>query len=218
MPDLEAIIFDLYDTLVWSDWPRHAAMLADHLGVSVEEVFSAYEHLREERDGGSHLDAETVLAAVMDYCGVESTRERVAHLADLEADLLSEHVGLFDDSLPVLRRLRSDGLRTGVISNCSPSTRPVVDRLGLEAETGVVILSCEVGCSKPSPAIFRAALDALGVSADRSMFVDDLSEYLDGAASLGMRTVQIRRFEHEPARSGRPPEVGNLYQVLELVG
>lgn len=219
MPDLEAILFDLYDTLAWSDWPGHASFLAQHMGVSEQAVVSAYDHLREGRDGGTFADAESVLAGVMEHCGLEPMPERVRHLADLEASLLADHVALYEDSLPVLRRLRADGFQTGVISNCSPATRPVVDRLGLETETGVVVLSCEVGAFKPSPDIFRAALEALDVPPGRSLFVDDRADYLDGAANLGMRTVQITR-DHafgEDMEGGEHPRVTDLHQVLDLL-
>lgn len=220
MPDLEAVLFDLYDTLVWSDWPNHAGYMAGHLGVPEMTVAAAYDHLREDRDGGDFPDAESVMAAVMEYCELEPSPARVRELVRREADLLSQHVILYEDSLPTLRRLRSDGIQTGVVSNCSPTTRPVVDRMGLEDEAGVVVLSCEVGTSKPAPGIFRVALDALGVPAERSMFVDDQSAYLDGAAELGMRTVQITRDRSfgEASEIGAHPRVRDMDELLTLIG
>lgn len=219
MPELEAVLFDLYDTLAWSDWPSHAGFLAGHLGVPEDRIAAAYDHLREERDGGVLADEGAVLAAVMDHCGLPPEPSRVRELVELEAALLAEHVTLYDDALPTLRRLRSTGFQTGVISNCSASTRPVVDRMGLEEEADVVVLSCEVGAFKPSPAIFWSALETLSVAPEESMFVDDRRDYLDGAAALGMRTVQITRARAfgEETEGGEHRQVQDLQQLLDLL-
>lgn len=219
MSDLEAVLFDLYDTLAWSDWPSHAAFLAGHLGVPEDRIGAAYDHLRDERDAGVLSDEGAVLAAVMEQCGLDPELSRVQELVELEAALLAEHVILYADSLPTLRRLRSVGFQTGVVSNCSASTRPVVDRMGLEEEADVVVLSCEVGAFKPSPAIFRTALEVLGVAPEVSMFVDDRRDYLDGAAELGMRTVQIVRADAfgEATTGGDHPQVRDLQQLLDLL-
>lgn len=219
MSELEAVLFDLYDTLAWSDWPSHAAFLAGHLGVPEDRIGAAYDHLRDERDAGVLSDEGAVLAAVMEQCGLDPELSRVQELVELEAALLAEHVILYADSLPTLRRLRSAGFQTGVVSNCSASTRPVVDRMGLEEEADVVVLSCEVGAFKPSPAIFRTALEALGVAPEGSMFVDDRRDYLDGAAELGMRTVQIVRADAfgEATTGGDHPQVRDLQQLLDLL-
>jgi FMN phosphatase YigB (HAD superfamily) len=40
LPD--AVLFDLYDTLVVSDWRRHADFVAGALGVSAEALAEAY--------------------------------------------------------------------------------------------------------------------------------------------------------------------------------
>lgn len=215
MLDVEAVLFDLYDTLIWSDWPRHSEFLAVHLGVAPGEIVSAYDHLRDERDGGEFADAGEVLAAVMEHCGLEPGPAWIRRLVDLEGDLLADSVELYADSLPVLRRLRSEGIRTGVVSNCSPATRPLVDGLGLEEEADVVVLSCEVRERKPAPGIYRWALQTLGVPAGLALFVDDRPEYLDGAAELGMGTAQIIREGSTSEPGTRHPRVASLFELTD---
>ena len=55
------------------------------------------------------------------------------------------------------------------------------------------IYSCGVGASKPSPAIYRAALDSLGVPAHEALYIDDIQEFVDAAGRLGMDAI---RFEN----------------------
>lgn len=51
------------------------------------------------------------------------------------------------------------------------------------------VLSYEVGCMKPDPAIYRVALEKAGVPARECVFLDDLPENIDGARRLGMNGV-----------------------------
>ena len=219
-PPPRAVLFDLYDTLAWSDWPSHASFIAEQLGVDVSDVVAAYDRLRERRDGGYFTDPVSVLLEVMEFCGVEADSADAEHLARMEADLLAGHVTLYEDSIPALRELRRHGVLTAVVSNCSPSTRPVVERLGLEDETDAVVLSYEVGMSKPQPGIFAATLERLGTTADVAVFVDDRSDYLDGAANLGMGTFRIERSHAfgEEVAGGPHPVVGDLRELLERIG
>lgn len=220
MSGTEAVLFDLYDTLVTGDWSRHTALVARHLGVPAPVVSDAYERLREQRDSGRHADVHSVLLAVAETCGVDPTPGLIEELAVAEARHLAHEVDWYADSLPVLRELRATGYKLAVVSNCSPSTRPVVQRLGLEDETDAVVLSCEVGVSKPAPGIFRTALARLEVEPHRTVFVDDRRDYLDGARQLGMGTYRIVRdisFGEDRA-GGDHPIIADLGGLPLLLG
>ncbi len=59
----------------------------------------------------------------------------------------------------------------------------------------VLVLSDEVGAVKPQPEIFLRALDQLEVEPPAAMFVGDrLEEDVQGAANVGMTTVQALWF------------------------
>lgn len=53
----------------------------------------------------------------------------------------------------------------------------------------VVIDSSEVGMRKPDPRIYRLTCERLGVDPQKTVFVDDLEENVEGAAAVGMRGV-----------------------------
>jgi len=56
----------------------------------------------------------------------------------------------------------------------------------------VRIYSCSVGATKPSPAIYEAALDALGVPPQEALYVDDMREFVEAARDMGMDAIQFR--------------------------
>jgi HAD superfamily hydrolase (TIGR01509 family) len=191
LPD--AVLIDLYDTLVWGEWPGLRDSMAARIGITSAALQSAFESTRPSRGVGSLAGAGEDLASVLTACGLDPEPGLLAELLELERRSLLTRIHLYEDSIPVLRTLRARGVRTALVSNCSRSTRPVVDDLGLEREMDAVVLSFEVGAAKPDAAIYRAALDRLGAKPAGAAFVDDQSVYCDGAAALGMRTYLIQR-------------------------
>jgi HAD superfamily hydrolase (TIGR01509 family) len=202
---VDAVLFDLYDTLVWSEWPLLRERLADAIGRSTRDVMRGFIETRDARGLGRYGSAEGDIEAVLRAAGGSPTEDQVRSLTELETRALAEGgIHLYDDTLPVLRELRASGTPTGIVSNCDHWTRPVVDALGLEDEVDAVVLSFEVGVMKPEPAIYGIALDRMHAAPATTTFVDDQSAYLDGAAALGMRTIQIARPNdpNTPARGG----------------
>jgi len=55
----------------------------------------------------------------------------------------------------------------------------------------VRIYSCRIGASKPSPVIYRAALQSLGVAAYEALYVDDIQEFVDAARQLGLDAIRF---------------------------
>jgi len=54
-----------------------------------------------------------------------------------------------------------------------------------------VIESSKVGIRKPDPRIYQMACEALGVSPERSVYLDDLGINLKPARELGMTTIKV---------------------------
>lgn len=54
-----------------------------------------------------------------------------------------------------------------------------------------IFYSHEMGLAKPSAEIYETMLSELGTSADRVIFFDDLEANVKGAASVGIRAIQV---------------------------
>jgi HAD superfamily hydrolase (TIGR01509 family) len=200
---VNALLVDLYDTIVRADWSDLGAHLARRLGTDPAAVQRAFDSTRPQRAVGRFGSVAGNLAALAAACGVTPAEALLHDLAAEAVATLRQSARLYDDVLPVLRRLRAGGTAVALVSNCDHATRPLVDALGLEREVDAVILSFEVGSMKPEARIFREALDHLHATTDETVFVDDQPAYLDGAARLGIRTVLMVR---DPA--GPPPAAG----------
>jgi putative hydrolase of the HAD superfamily len=189
----DVVLLDLYDTIAWSEWFRLRERIAARTGLDEGRLIAAFDATRPARGVGAYPDAAGDMAAVLEAAGLAPDPRLVADLVELERSELTERVHLYDDVLPVLSALRDRGARTALISNCSHSTRPIVHRLHLEDVFDAVVLSFEARAMKPDPAIYRAALDTLGVDPRGAVFVDDQPRYCDGAAALGIETRLILR-------------------------
>ena len=100
---------------------------------------------------------------------------------------------LFPETLEVLQHLRGRGMRMGVISDTSPSLQLTLEAAGIGAYFDCAVCSDLVGVMKPAPQMYQTALDALGVAAGESLYVDDCGEEAEGARRLGFTAFHIDR-------------------------
>jgi putative hydrolase of the HAD superfamily len=195
----DVVLLDLYDTLVHSDWREWRDAMAAHVGVTSDEMGRAFRVTRPARSVGAYPDEAGDMIAILEAAGVEPERRLVEELVAAEGEFFVQGIELYPDSLPVVRELRVRGAKVILVSNCSHNTGPVVHRLGLDEEFDGLALSYQVGARKPQPEIYRAALNLAGdASPPRAVFVDDQTEYCDGAAALGIGTMRIARWLDAP--------------------
>jgi HAD superfamily hydrolase (TIGR01549 family) len=114
-------------------------------------------------------------------------------LANALYDVMLDSWHAYDDTVPTLRMLREAGVGVCLLSNAGVPIRTVLDRDGITPWVDAVVLSYEVGAVKPDHRIFKAALDALALPADRVLMVGDNANDDGGGASIGLRTLILPR-------------------------
>ena len=193
---VKAVLLDGMGTLLRLVPPAPA--LAEALGIdepTAEHAFQAevayyLEHQLEGSDAAGLADLRTRAAAVM----VEAAGVELEPAAAVEALMSSLRFDAFDDVAPALMDLRERGLRLAVVSNWDWSLSDVLGGLGLLPLLDAVITSAEVGAAKPDPAIFEAALAAVGCAAAEAVHVGDSVENdVEGAGAAGVRTLLLAR-------------------------
>jgi putative hydrolase of the HAD superfamily len=187
-----ACLVDVYDTIFKSVFVDRVSSLAESLGISVEDWLAELEKTRLDRDRGKLTTAGAYDLALRG-CGIEPADGLVDDLLRRDAEFSRAHTRLFDDTVPFLSWLRSQGIRTALVSNCADNTRGLLDYLGVIPLVDAVVLSCEVGSAKPSAEIYVTALADLGVAAADAVFVDDQPTFCMGAEAVGVRPIQINR-------------------------
>jgi putative hydrolase of the HAD superfamily len=106
-----------------------------------------------------------------------------------------------------LRALAEAGVPVGVVSNSDGTVeRQLLDHElcqvgeGAGIPVAVVVDSHVVGITKPDPAIFHFALDAMGVDASDCLYIGDTVTYdVTGARAAGLRPVHLDPYGFCPA-------------------
>ena len=95
----------------------------------------------------------------------------------------------------MLDALKQKSIGLGIISNWDCTARGILSAAGLIDYFDHIIISCEVDCSKPDPAIFNLAFQKAAVSARDCIYIGD--NYYDdavGSQKVGMPALIINRF------------------------
>jgi putative hydrolase of the HAD superfamily len=194
---IRAVIFDLYDTLIWRDeavTARARAQIAALLGLSFDELNRRSRLHRDERMLGTIATIEALYALVAAEAGCEVGPQSIAEAARLERASLAESVGAYANSAAVLRELRGLGFRLGLLSNSSDTAALPLACLHWESLFDAVVLSHLEGVLKPDQRIYHIASERLGVpSADCVYVADGGFGELDAAHEHGMLTVKIEQ-------------------------
>lgn len=87
----------------------------------------------------------------------------------------------------LLRNLKRQGLKVGVLSNTLPSLKESLAYHGLDQYVDGFFASCALGVAKPDPRAFQMALEGLGLAPEETLYLDDDPENVETARRLGLR-------------------------------
>ncbi len=184
---ITAVLFDFAGVLTSSPW---AAMTAAG-GGNLELLIGSYE---EDGDHPWH-QVERGEMAILEWATAVTEMGRAQGI-DVDFGPLQTMLGDMTLNEPIIERvrtLRSDGFRTGLITNNvregSATWRAM---LPLDELFEVVVDSSEVGMRKPNPAIFHHTLELLGdVLPAQAVFLDDSPGNVAGAERAGLHAILV---------------------------
>jgi putative hydrolase of the HAD superfamily len=137
-------------------------------------------------------------------CATDMVREWERH----------ENFALYEDALPTLAALRRHDLRIGLVTNGQRDLAEFVEHHALEVDA--MVGSRAHGRIKPHPAIFEAALAALGVTAGEAAMVgDSYADDIEGARALGIRAILLDR---DGLRADEPDRIDTLLALPAALG
>jgi putative hydrolase of the HAD superfamily len=203
-PAVRAVLFDWGGTMTpWRsvDFDAEARALAaaavhpeDDPGSASDDTVALRLARAVQEVWGRSRDHHTsaTVADIFSHAGLRHDEERLVAYRDF----WSPHTLTDPDVVPLLSRLRLDGIRVGVLSNTVwPRAwhEEFFERDGVLDLIDGAVYTSEVPWTKPSPEAFRAAMHAVGVDDPAAcVFVGDrLFDDIWGAAAVGMRTIHV---------------------------
>lgn len=131
---------------------------------------------------------------------------------------------LYDDTLPLLKWLKSQDIPLGIISNHSRQIRPVIEEtLAGFINPEHIILSQEEGVHKPAKTIFKTAAARLGFDPElcifvgNDLYVDAIGAVEAGGYGLGLWLDREAGFNGAPALPERVKRINSLMLVLDYI-
>ncbi len=149
---------------------------------------------------------------VFDDMGITEKRSERADMLVEKLWYLKKHP--YPETVEVLEYFKNKGYKLGVISDSAPSLEMTLLDCGLHKYFTSFTASSLVGAGKPDPIIFNAALEAQGVTAEESLYVDDYRPEAEGAREQGFTSFLLDRQGIEPED---PFTIGNLRELVNFV-
>ncbi len=204
----DAIFFDIGNTLFFYNYDFLRDLLSDRFGVAIssQELEEAHQATLESviRDGlpGKGQDVlwrETYRRWFerihMDEDRIQDAMNAVRthpfrHLFWARAD---------EGTRETLDWFRERGMKLGVISNAEGQIKRLLEHTALDSRFEVILDSGVEGVAKPDKRIFERAAAAMGVSAERSIYVGDLYDVdVLGSKGAGMTPILVDRHGRKP--------------------
>jgi putative hydrolase of the HAD superfamily len=209
---VKAVIFDLWETLI--DWDREASA---QLSVDLEAIVGT--DFR-ERWNGSKAKYNGPIRAALTEAGVAD--EHLDDVCALRREYLRKCLVARPGAVDTLRRLRENGIRTGLITVCSEDIETLWPESEFAGLFDAEVFSSSFGASKPDPRIYLACCERLDVAPEDAVFVGDgANDELAGARRVGMEAILIHRPGEDPLwpelREWDGPRVTSIPEVLEVV-
>ena len=228
---IEAIIFDLYGTLVdiWTDEDDLSVYYSlckflHYYGVffEPEELAARYQesaaaHLLDHPGPYGEIDVFLVFEDILSAgLGKSPERALVIWLARLFRSLTTRRLALFPDALPALEDL-SANYRLGLVSDAQwVFSEPEIRFLGLERYLETVVLSSRYFVRKPAPQIYSHALRAMKLQPSQALYVgNDPARDVPGPQAIGMPVAIIHR--EGPLPEIKVPIIKDLQEIPKVI-
>jgi len=183
----DVILFDVGGVLLTNGWDHaERAAAVERFGLDAADfearhlaVYDAWER--------SAITGKTYLNETVFYEPREFSR------GDFFSFMLAQSKLLPGGALEILKEISaSNRYLVGALNNEARETNDFrFGKFELRRYFKVALSSCYVGLRKPEPAIYRRALDILGSAPERTLFIDDWQENVDGAMAAGMKAIRF---------------------------
>ena len=223
---IKAVIFDMYETLIThyhEQGPLYFSKeMSEDARIPLERFQAIWRGTEKERSTGL-LSLEGVIERILkeNNCYSEEVFQTIIHKRILIAENPYSH--LHPEILPMLAKLKENGLKIGLISNCFSEEAEVIRRSSIFPYFDAVCLSYELGVQKPDAKIFEKCVEMLQVKPEECIYIGDGgSNELEASKAFGMTAMQatwyLKEGTFQPSkRKAEFVQLENPLDVLKVI-
>ncbi len=229
----EAVIFDLYGTLVDNfgggyAYELEAEGVLAQLGDFTADQFRAKwieTDIRRLRTTGEHATLAEHIRYVCNQLGGDPTDEAVERAIEIRISHYKDALIPRTGTIETLSQIKSSGQKIGLITACSHEAPLLWPENPMSEFFDATVFSCCEGTTKPDPLLYALACKRLDVAPGQCLYVGDGDgNELTGATKFGMDAVHIC-MPHEQELIMKRPEaanwpglrISNINQVLDII-
>jgi len=227
----EAIIFDLFGTLVDKLSLREHKKLLEQMasiisappGDFVQLWFDTFD----ERGLGIFQSLETNIEYICQKLELRPINTKITLASQINIQYTARSMKPCLYATELLAHLKSEGLKTGLITNCGAEVPKIVNDMPIATLLDVVVFSSLESVQKPDPRIYQLTAERLLVKPGDCLYIGDGdANELTGALQVGMHPVLIRNPDEDrtdvhrvdfEADEWNGPVISSLKEVLNLI-
>jgi len=183
---IRAVFFDLGGVILRTEYQAPRQHLAERFRMEYDDIDKlVFGSPSAARASIGEITEEQHWHTVMKMLKLPATEYKQVEAEFFAGDMLD---------LVILNFLRSikPKYKVGLISNAWSGLRSYIEREKFDDIFDKMIISAEVGVTKPEARIYQIALEQLQVKAKEAVFVDDVQENIEACEKLGMKGILFK--------------------------
>ena len=189
--------------------------------VSVKLIFFSqygYHFTKERMNSFAGLDLDVIMQKLFP----EKSDAELEKIIDVYKQFSETYHFPYDEILnagvkETLRSLKQQHIKTAIVSTSPKSINEMIRICGLENMFDLIVSGEDYPKSKPDPAVYNAARDALGYEADEYLVVEDSDTGIAAAKGSGLSVAAIRAAQYGFHQDQADMLIDTVDQVLDII-
>ena len=182
MEKIDSVIFDWGGVLIDDPRPGLLRYCADAFGMTQEQYTPVHDSCLDEFHKGL-IDEETFWREI-----AKKLNKPKPKVPSLWYEAFKSAYVPKSDMFSLASSLHAKGYKTALLSNTELPAVDFFHEMGYDM-FDVLVFSCEEEMMKPDRKIYNLTLKRLGSKAERSVFIDDRPDYIQGAKDVRLHTI-----------------------------
>lgn len=202
----KVVFFDVDDTLIDHTGASHKSLLATHNLLLPNAPQKEFETVWKEEtskfwklftDKKLTFEQQRIkrIQAIWKHFGEKINKEEADKVFSTYLNFYESNWRLFPNLKKSLQTLKANGIRLGIISNGNRTQQDKkLEKTGINKlfEEELIIVSEEIGHSKPNPKIFKHAQKKTGVKIEELIFFgNDIHQDIEPSSKIGWENVLV---------------------------
>lgn len=163
--------------------------------VTLDDLNSVLDSIYRNSTKGEVKTVYELWKVILMNLGIPENSILIKELIEFRDQFVATRWKLYDKASLVLSTLKKR-YKLALVSNCFVGLSDVLRALNLTDFFDEIILSYEVGVTKPDRRIYLKTLERLRLKPEECVFVSDTISDLEGAREVGLKTILINQGEH----------------------